>query len=176
MKLVWRPIAPGDGPAIDTSLTPAETDELRRLAKDSDVLEIGSAYGFSAVAMALAGGRVEAIDPHAWLGSFDAMVANLAAYRVSDQVRIYRSDSWTVLPELGSEGRQFDLVWVDGDHEAHTVAHDVGWARKLLRPTGTLACHDYGEATCPGVQQALDAWKPPPRLVDTLALYGPGEW
>lgn len=175
--LVWRPVAPSsDGPAIDTSLTLAETDELRRLAKDSDVLEIGSAYGYSAVAMALAGGRVDAVDPHAWLGSFDAMVANLAAYQVSGQVEIHRSDSWTVLPRLASEGRQFDLVWIDGDHEAPTVAHDVQWARKLLRPGGTLACHDYDEATCPGVRQALDAWKVPSKLVDTMAVYGPGEW
>jgi hypothetical protein len=67
-------------------------------------------------------------------------------------------------------------VWIDGDHEAHTVAHDMHRARRLLRPGGTLACHDYGEETCPGVRQALDAWKPPPWLVDTLGIYGPGEW
>jgi hypothetical protein len=26
------------------------------------------------------------------------------------------------------------------------------------------------------VRQALDAWKPPAKLIDTLAIYGPGEW
>lgn len=177
MKLVWRPMALGEnGPAIDTSLTSAEIDELCRLAKGADVLEIGSAYGYSAAAMALAGGHVDAVDPHAWLNSFDAMANNLAAYQVSDRVKIHRTDSWTALPDFAAQGRSFDLVWVDGDHEAVTVSHDIEWARRLLRPNGTLACHDYGEDTCPGVRQALDAWKAPPRLVDTLAVYGPGEW
>lgn len=175
MKLEWRDVAPGDGPAISTSLTLAETDELRRLAKDADVLEIGSAYGYSAIAMALAGARVIAVDPHNWLQSYGQMVANLVAYGVSSLVEIRREDSRTALPDL-LKGERFDLVWIDGDHEAAAVAHDVEWARKLLRPGGTLACHDYGEATCPGVRQALDAWKVPPRLVDTLAIYGPGEW
>lgn len=177
MQLTWRPVAlENDRPAISTSLTLAETEELRRLAANADILEIGSAYGYSAVAMALAGGRVDAVDPHSWLSSFDVMLGNLNAYGVVDQVRIHRSDSWTVLPMLAEQGRQFDLVWIDGDHEAPTVAHDVAWAVRLLRSGGTLACHDYDEVTCPGVRQALDAWKTPPKLVDTLAVYGPGEW
>jgi predicted O-methyltransferase YrrM len=176
MKLDWRDVAPGDGPAISTSLTAAETDELRRLAKDADVLDVGSAFGYSSVAMALAGARVVAVDPHAWLQSLGIMVANLAAYNVSDRVDIRAAQSRAVMVQLVEERRFFDLVWIDGDHEAPAVAHDVEWGRKLLKPTGTLAVHDYGEDTCPGVRQALDAWKSPPRLVDTLAIYGPGEW
>lgn len=176
MKLDWRPIALGDGPAISTSLTAAETDELRRLAADADVLEVGSAYGFSAVAMALAGAHVTAVDPHAWLDSYHVMVANLAAYGVTDKVEICRADSRVALPALAVEGRTFDLIWIDGDHEAATVARDVQNALALLRPAGTLVCHDYDEDTCPGVRAALDAWNIPPRLVDTMAIYGPGDW
>jgi len=51
------------------------------------------------------------------------------------------------------------------------VESDVTWAQKLVRPGGVIACHDYGEDTCPGVQVALDAWRKPPRVVDTLAIY-----
>jgi len=176
IKLAWRDVAPGNGPPISTSLTAAETDELRRLATGKKVLEIGSAYGYSSIAMALSGGQVTAVDPHTWLPSYEAMITNIASYKVSDLIEIHRSDSWTIMPLLYEEGQLFDLVWIDGDHEAATVAHDVEWARKLLNEDGTLACHDYDEATCPGVRQALDAWKVPPRLVDTLAIYGPGEW
>lgn len=176
IALKWRDVAPGDGPAISTSLTLAETEELRRLAKDADVLEIGSAFGYSSIVMALAGARVHAVDPHQWLNSREVMAANLAAYAVSNRVNICARDSWSVMPELIAAGVRFDLIWIDGDHEAPTVAHDVEGARKLLRATGTLACHDYDEATCPGVKHALDAWRSPPRLVDTLAIYGPGEW
>lgn len=173
MKLEWRPVAPGDGPAISTSLTMAESDELRRLANGADVLEIGSAFGYSAIVMALAGASVISVDPHVWLESWPVMLANVEAYAVADRVLMWRMDSQTAMPTLGPA---FDVVWIDGDHEAAAVTHDVEWARKLLRPTGTLICHDYGEETCPGVRAALDAWKPPPRLVDTMAVYGPDEW
>ncbi|HVE27901.1 MAG TPA: class I SAM-dependent methyltransferase [Sporichthya sp.] len=176
MKLEWRDVSLGDGPAISTSLTMAETEELQRLAKDAEVLEVGSAYGYSSVAMALAGGRILAVDPHQWLNSLGPMRANLAAYGIADKVEIWAEDSRTFLPKLADAEQKFDLIWIDGDHEAHAVAQDVANALKLLKPTGTLACHDYDEATCPGVRQALDAWKVPPRLVDTLAVYGPGEW
>ncbi len=123
--------------------------------------------------MALAGGTVVAVAPHNWLNSLPAMEANLAAYGVSDRVDIWAEDSRSALPSIGAK---FDLVWIDGDHQAHVVAQDVANALRLLKPTGTLAVHDYDEATCPGVREALDAWKVPPRLVDTLAVYGPGEW
>ena len=176
MRLPWRDLAPGNGPTISTSLTLAETDELRRLAEGRDVLEIGSAFGYSAVAMALAGARVTAVDPHQQLNSLSQMRANLSFYGVSERVEILAQDSRAALPMLADKARSFDRVWIDGDHAADLVAHDVGWAVKLLRASGTLACHDYDEDTCPGVRAALDGWKVPPKLVDTLAVYGPGEW
>jgi predicted O-methyltransferase YrrM len=177
ITLTWRPITLSyDGPAIDTSLTEQETKELARLANNADVLEIGSAYGYSAVAMALGGAnKVTAVDPHTWLNSYEPMLQNLIAYNVLDNVEIIRTDSWTALPRLFAEGQTYDLIWIDGDHEAHTVSHDVAWAIQLVRKGGTIACHDYDETTCPGVRIALDAWRQPPQLVDTLALYGPGD-
>lgn len=181
MILPWRELAPGPGPTISTSLTVRETKELQRLATSTNltrvqVLEVGSAFGYSAVAMALAGAQVTAVDPHVQLASYEQMLANLGYYGVAEQVDIIRGDSRAELPRLAEDGRTFDLVWIDGDHAAEMVTHDVQWALKLLRPEGTLACHDYDEDTCPGVRQALDAWKPPPRLVDTLAVYEAGEW
>lgn len=173
MKLDWRPVAPGAGPEISTSLTDAEADKLRLLAADGDVLEIGSAYGFSAIVMALAGATVVAVDPHLWLRSYDPMVANLAAYKVPHLVDIRRGPSQTILLELTAEGHTFDLVWIDGDHEQAAVERDVALALPLLRPgSGVLACHDWDEATCPGVRAALEAkLGPPHELVDTLAIY-----
>lgn len=174
MKLEWRDVVLREGyPAINTSLTLAETEELQRLAAGKLVLEIGSAYGYSAVAMALAGGHVTAVDPHQQLGSYGPMMANVLAYGVASRVDIRVGEARQILPHLKAE---FDLVFIDGDHSAEAVGHDVMAARDLLKPAGFLTCHDYGEATCPGVKQWLDSWKVPPRLVDTLAIYGPGEW
>lgn len=174
MKLEWRPISLTEaGPGISTSLTELETKKLQWLAAGAEVLEIGSAYGYSAVAMALAAAQVTAVDPHAWLQSYDLMMANLQAYEVEDRVSIIRSSSHDYLPSLLNSGKQFDLAWIDGDHGQAAVELDVALSLQLLRPgTGVLACHDWDEDTCPGVRAALEAtlgW--PHELVDTLAIY-----
>jgi predicted O-methyltransferase YrrM len=158
MHLAWRDVAPGDGPAISTSVTAAEAAELARLAEGREVLEIGSAYGYSAVVMALAGAHVTAVDPHNWIdGSYEAMLANLAAYGVDGRVQVIREPSQAVLPWLAREGAAFGLVFVDGDHAAAAARHDIRWSLQLLDPGGTIAVHDYLEdCCCPGVREAAD--------------------
>lgn len=172
MQLIWRDVAIGDGPPINTSLTEAETAELQRLAKDADVLEVGTAYGYSTVALALVAKRVTAVDPHLTHGSYGDVLHNLRAYGVSDRVAVLQTYSQHALPALFYEGRRFDLVWIDGDHTAEVVEHDVTWALKMLNPGGVIACHDYDEVTCPGVRTALDKlFGGPGELTDTLAVY-----
>lgn len=174
MQLVWqdRTLTP-DGPPINTSITPAETAELQRLAKGKRCLEVGAAYGYSAVTMALGGARwVTSVDPHQWLPSYQPFLANVAAYGVGDHIDAVVLSSFEVMPDLTAQGHTFDLVFVDGDHAEATVAHDAEWGRKLLAPGGVLACHDWDEVTCPGVRAALERLLGPPhRLVDTLAIY-----
>jgi predicted O-methyltransferase YrrM len=171
VRLPWRDLAPGSGPAINTSLTEAETAELKRLAAGRSVLEVGSAYGYSTVALALVAEHVTAVDPHTWLASYESLMANLGVYGLAQKVTVLREDGRAVLPRLVEQGATFGLVWIDGDHAASMVAHDVSWGQKLLAPGGVLACHDYDEDTCPGVRQALDEWRPYTRLVDTLAIF-----
>lgn len=172
MRLFWRDMQVGDGPFINTSLTERETAELQRLAKDAEVLEVGTAYGYSTVALALVAKRVTAVDPHLTHGSLGDVHENVRAYGVSDRVAVIQSYSQHALPALFYEGRRFDLVWIDGDHTAEGVEHDVTWAMKLLKPGGVIACHDYDEVTCPGVRMALDKlFGGPGKLTDTLAVY-----
>jgi predicted O-methyltransferase YrrM len=169
MHLPWRgmPVG-GDGPLISTSLTANEAAALARLAAGRDVLEVGSAFGFSACVMALAGANhVTAVDPHTWLNSHEAMTSNLDKCGVADVVTIVRAPSPDALGGLG----EFGLVFIDGDHAASAVHADVEAALKVLATGGVLACHDYGEdCCCPGVRYALDALFPagPSELVDTL--------
>lgn len=184
MLLPWRPVllTRGPVPAISTSVTEAETAKLQELAAQAgEVLEVGSAFGFSAIAMALVGARVTAVDPHNQLGShpvaggsLEVMRGNLEAYGVSDRVEIIVAPSQTALPTLVADGRQYDLIFIDADHVEDAVAHDITWALKLLRDDGVLACHDWDEGTCPGVRAALERLLgPPPELTDTLAVYRP---
>lgn len=169
MQLMWRDVTIGAGPPINTSLTSAETAELQRLAEGGDVLEIGSAYGYSTVALALVARSVVAVDPHQTHGSYGDLVANLAHNGLRDKVDIHVGRDSDVLPAIHGE---FDLVWVDGDHSADAVEYDVAAAARLLRDGGWLACHDYDEVTCPGVRMALDRiFGGPGQLTDTLAVY-----
>jgi predicted O-methyltransferase YrrM len=153
-------------------VTGDEAARLAFLAAGCDVLEIGSALGYSAVVMALAGARVTAVDDHSgatWLGdTYSAMTANLAAYGVTGQVGIIRGLSQTVLPALAAEGRRFDLVFVDAGHDYISVLSDVRWACQL---GDVIACHDYGEDNCPGVKQALDQVFPAGPLTLTGTLF-----
>lgn len=172
MQLIWRDVAIGDGKPINTSLTADETAELQRLAKDGDVLEVGSAYGYSTCAIALVAKSVVAVDPHFTHGSEGELNANLRAYGVLEKVDIRVGFSQAILPQLAFY--RYDLVWIDGDHTAEVVEHDVQWALKLLKPGGHIACHDYDEVTCPGVRHALDkVFGGPGTLTDTLAVYQP---
>ena len=158
------------GPPIHTSISTAEAQALRELAKDRDVVEIGAAYGYSTVLMAEVAQSVTSIDPHAWLNSLDALRANLALYQVEDRVEVCVGRSQDVLPGLWV--RYYGLVFIDGDHAYEAVQHDRDWARKLVKPFGAvIAFHDYAEVSCPGVKQALDEWAVPTFITDTLAVY-----
>jgi predicted O-methyltransferase YrrM len=175
MHLPWRIMPAGqDGPAISTSITADEAAALARRAAGRDVLEIGSAYGFSACVMALAGARhVTAVDPHTWLASHEVMLSNLDAAGVAGRVTIVRGASPDALAGFTVP---FGLVFIDGDHSAAAVTADVQAARKVLADGGVLAVHDYGEdCCCPGVRQALDALFPdgPDDLTGTLFTVAP---
>lgn len=181
MLLPWRPVllARGPVPAISTSVTEAETIKLQELAAEPGIgriLEVGSAFGYSAIAMALANGNahVDAVDPHNQLGSHpiaggsrEVMAGNLEAYGVADRVTMLVGTSQEILPIL--ELDSYDLVFIDADHVEPAVTHDVEWALKLLCPGGWLACHDLDEGSCPGVRAALDRlFDHPVPTVDTL--------
>ena len=183
MHLTWRDVAPGDGVTpIATSVLEAEAAELASLAEGRRVLEIGSAHGFSAVTMALAGAEhVTAIDNHAgntWLGDTRAiMQRNLDAAGVADKVTIEQADSRAGLAALGEQGAKFGLIFIDGDHSFAGATADIGGALPLLDMGAVLAVHDYAETCCcPEVRVAVDAVaglmpsEAPARVVGTLWL------
>lgn len=153
MHLEWREVVPGPGPAICTSVAAEEAEELARLAQGEDVLEIGAAYGYSAVIMALGGAEeVVSVDPHGgetWLGDTStAMRRNLAAYGVDDRVEIIEGYSQDIMPRLRAEQRRFGFIFIDGDHRGESAERDITEALLLIEPGGVIAVHDYLEHCC----------------------------
>jgi predicted O-methyltransferase YrrM len=172
------------GPSIRASITKAESKHLLALANGKVVLEIGSAYGYSAILMAKGGARrVIAVDPHGGYGSLDGslqeMRSNLFRYGVDDRVTMVLARSQTAMPALFAAKAKFDLIFIDGDHRREVVEHDITKAIPMLSSIGVIACHDFGEETCQGVREAIDkvyrdlVYRSH-TLVDTLFCWEPG--
>ena len=170
MKLPWREVNLGLGP-IRTSLTSAETARLRQLAAGKRVLEVGTGYGYSAIAMALADAIVITVDPHTWItDSHPSCKKNLRIYGVDNRVTMRTGYSADVCRELLLSGERFDLAFIDGDHSYEAVSRGLDLAWPLLVTGGWLAVHDYLEETCAGVRVAVDERFPDSvaRIDDTL--------
>jgi predicted O-methyltransferase YrrM len=117
------------------------------------VLEVGSAFGFSTILMAQAGAQVLAVDPHTGYKSWDAFLHNLNRYGVAGRVQAVRRPSQTTLPGLPAGA--FELAFVDGDHSEEVASFDLQQARRLVAAGGIIAVHDYTERW-PGVKKAVD--------------------
>lgn len=168
MKLDWRPVAIGDGPPISTSLTKGEANTLRRLAKDKVVLEVGAAYGYSTIILALTAKWVDSVDPHHALDSLNAYWGNLQTYGI-DNVTVHVKLNRQALPFFEE---LWDMVFIDGDHADSEVRFDVEYAKKLVKPGGVVVVHDYGEDTCPAVAPVCDQLLPEGSIaVDTLWVW-----
>lgn len=174
----WVKTFPG-GPEIFTSVTNEEMAALGGLSFGRDCLEIGSAQGYSAIMMAAYYGAksVHAIDQHLACNSNEnmdnslaVMEKNLKEFRVSSKVHIDRRDSADALPDLAEQGRQFDLAFIDGDHDMEPVRRDTAGARKLVKPGGIMAWHDFGPRGISGVTDAIQDDYPNGILIGSMYL------
>jgi predicted O-methyltransferase YrrM len=52
--------------------------------------------------------------------------------------------------------RIFDLVFIDGSHDAPSVRRDIELSLAVLQPGGLLAFHDYERDCDPGVSLAVN--------------------
>jgi predicted O-methyltransferase YrrM len=109
-------------------------------------IEVGLALGISALffceAVAPQGGRHTAIDPfqqESWNG---AGLRTLREAGVEDVVEVIEEESQLALPRLVSEGRAFDLAFIDGDHRFEGVFLDLYFMTRLVKPGGLIVVDD----------------------------------
>lgn len=159
---------------IHTGVTDTEAEVLERYAKGRRVLECGSWFGFSTVVMARVAEHVDAVDwhhgdPHAGQQDTEEVFRqNLVRYGVSDRVTVHVGRFEDVLPRLAG---RWDVVFLDGMHDAVSVARDLALVEPLVRRY--LLLHDYDVPVSWGfeVRETADAWlaeHPEWALVDTV--------
>ncbi len=126
---------------------------LVRALRPDAVIEIGSARGRTACAMALAcsqnaKGKVYAIDPHIqndWSDkdseeSYDFFMRRLRSYELEPWCEIIRKTSKEALATPPSI--KADLVFIDGDHTYEGVKLDFELCKPLVSEHGLIVFHD----------------------------------
>jgi predicted O-methyltransferase YrrM len=132
---------------VDSAVSEDECAELARLARNSIVLEIGSYYGRSTIALASTAAVVHSLDPHTGgppecQDTLPEFVSNLERYGVRERVVVHIGRSEELCPLFRHDA--FDLVFVDAIHERPDIDRDITLAARCLKQGGVLALHDYG--------------------------------
>jgi predicted O-methyltransferase YrrM len=122
--------------------------------KPAATLEVGLSFGGSALTMAAShrdlghtpAGQHVAIDPYQDVVWDDCALVTLDKAGVRDFVDVRRQLSSAALPALASEGRRFDLIYVDGSHLFEDVFVDAYFGFQLLSDEGIILFDDCPDA------------------------------
>jgi predicted O-methyltransferase YrrM len=157
------------------SLPAADCDVLRDLLlaeQPGTVIEIGLAYGSSALAIAealAAGGSgesrhviVDAYQEHFHGSGWAAITGTGLADGLCSLIQ---ERSQIALPRLLAGGFVADTAFVDGSHIFHNVFTDLFYLRELVRPGGLIIlddCHHLSVAAAVSYFQVNTGWEPEP--------------
>jgi predicted O-methyltransferase YrrM len=134
-------------------ISPAEGEALRdwvRREAAVHTIEIGLGYGISTLFICdglLANGassaRHVALDPNQATRFAGCGLQSLDEAGVSGLVEFHAAESQIALPRFLSEGRSFDLAFVDGNHRFERIFLDLIFLGWLVRPGGIVMVDDY---------------------------------
>ena len=155
---LWENISAIAFPLTTGTVRPGERRALCaivRALRPERVLEVGTYLGASTASLALGlasvgRGVLDTVDirdvndlrtkPWEAEGMAESPEALLERVGVRDRVTFNCSAS---LDFLKREERQFDLVFLDGDHEPWAVYAEIASASSRLKPGGHIILHDY---------------------------------
>ena len=126
--------------------------------KSLRLLEIGAYAGESTSIFCQHFESVVTIDPHA---AFDGTFANGAEVYQAFCFRMKPHTNYTLIKKTSDDAfaelsdQQFDVVYIDGNHDYEYVKRDILNYQTLVKPKGFLTGHDYGNAWV-GVKKAVD--------------------
>ena len=156
----------------DGWLSKQEATELQRLATGKTVLELGAWKGRSTVVLSQVARHVVSVDRHQGIeevGGEDSLPDYLQAVRELENVAIVISDFQTFLPFLAVV---FDVVFVDGDHDADSVERDIVLGcQHAYFSNGIIVMHDWDfESVREGAARVFRD-RQPDSLVGSLAAF-----
>lgn len=138
---------------------------------DGEILEIGSAWGRSAVLLGYASKKhIWSIDPHtggrAFIergevqDSFEIFKTNLATNSLTERVTSLKFTTDEVIEKrLLPPSLRFSMVFIDGLHTARGVEVDFGLAFERLVTGGVIVFDDYFEDSIPDYTEMIDVLK-----------------
>ena len=143
------------------SVTGAQGAALRNWVEREDAastIETGLGYGISALFICeglLRNGHPEprhvAIDPHQSTGCSSVGLQVLEEAGLLETLEFHEGESELVLPRFVTEGRRFDLAFVDGHHRFDGVFLDLVYLARLVRGGGVIVVDDL---QLPAVERA----------------------
>jgi predicted O-methyltransferase YrrM len=135
--------------------------ELLIRAQSKSVIEIGCDRGISTELFLLTNARVVAVDPWPHQPAYQEFTERCGAY---PHLEICRGRCPEALEKFGAE---FDLCYIDADHQYDAVRRDILAATRVVKPQGWLGGHDYHQ---PQVEQAVRS------MIDDPVMFRDGSW
>jgi hypothetical protein len=74
---------------------------------------------------------------------FDDFIRNIWDSGYQDKILPFRASSSSALPFFARENLRFDVVYVDGAHDTHSVFQDVTGALKIISKNGLICGDDF---------------------------------
>jgi len=135
--------------------------------KSLRLLEIGAYVGESTSIFCQHFESVTTIDPHL---EFNRKFANnleiyhAFCFRMKPHTNytLIRKTSDAAFEELADQ--QFDVVYIDGNHDYDYVKKDILNYQKLVKPNGFITGHDYNNGHV-GVEKAVDEYLGKPQMI-----------
>ena len=145
---------------IKSAVTEVEANKLAELAEGRRVLELGTDFGRSTIAMAQTAQLVVTID-HCLASPFGPyphtaieFLKNVARYDL--QKKIIPIVGWSHDVGRILRSASFDMLFIDGHHTADSLSSDLRTLTHTLRQKHVIAFHDYDESQFPDYKKEID--------------------